>query len=98
VPLDLPKASGPSAVLEIVIREDGELGVDGKKLNGTSELLGIARSATAANPDVRAIVRAEKGARHGMVMSVMDVLKQAGVAKIAFGVPNLAPSSSASAP
>ena len=37
-------------------------------------------------PDVRAVIQADERVSHGTVVHVMDQLKKAGIAKIAFGV------------
>jgi len=38
------------------------------------------------NKDLRAVIRADKTVEHGRVIHVLDLLKQAGIAKIAFAV------------
>ena len=44
----------------------------------------------------RAVIRADRKASHGRVIEVLDVLKRAGVKKIAFAVnPTAAPAASA---
>jgi biopolymer transport protein ExbD len=59
---------------------------DDKAIHDDRALLELAREAVAANPDVRAVIRADASAQHGRVIHVLDLLKQAGLAKIAFGV------------
>ena len=49
------------------------------------------------SPDLRAILRADASVPHGRVIRVLDLLKQAGVTKIAFGVATVAPAPSGSA-
>ena len=49
-------------------------------------MLPLAKEALAKNQDLRAVIRADKTVQHGRVIRVLDLLKQAGVAKIAFGV------------
>ena len=45
-----------------------------------------AQQAHDGNPDVRAVIRADKDVAWGSVVHVLDLLKQGSVAKIAFGV------------
>jgi len=46
----------------------------------------LAKQAKAKNRDVRVVIRADKKVEHGRVIRVLDILKQAGLAKFAFGV------------
>jgi biopolymer transport protein ExbD len=49
------------------------------------------------SPDLRAVIRADASVTHGRVIRVLDLLKQAGISKIAFGVARAEPVSSGSA-
>ena len=60
-------------------------------------LLVRARRACAENPETRAVLRADGRVPHGEVVRVIDQLKRAGIAKIAFAVAPNAPAASASA-
>jgi len=89
LPLDLPKAAQGQEVqlvLEVEIHANEELKADGKVVADTTALIGVAKAAVAKSPDVRAVIRADKDAKHGRVIAVLDALKQAGISKIAFGV------------
>jgi biopolymer transport protein ExbD len=90
VPLDLPKAASGTEVQTIFSIEmypkDDEIVVDSKRLTNDDALLPLAREGHAKNNDLRAVIKADSSVRHGRVMHVLDLLKQAGVAKIAFGV------------
>jgi biopolymer transport protein ExbD len=74
-----------SAVLDIVVFADGKTTADGTVVDDDA-LRAIARVRVTANPDFRAVVRADKDALHGRVVQILDALKQAGVTKIAFAV------------
>jgi len=95
VPLDLPKAATGSDVQTIFSIElypkDDEIVVDSKRIPNDNALLPLAREGHAKNSDLRAVIKADSSVRHGRVMHVLDLLKQAGIAKIAFGVQPIAP-------
>lgn len=90
VPLDLPKAatgtSDVQVVFSIVMAADGRALVDGKAIPNDDAILGLARDASAQHPDMRAVIKADAAVTHGRVIHVLDLLKQAHVNKIAFGV------------
>jgi biopolymer transport protein ExbD len=90
VPLDLPKAatgtSDVQVVFSIVMAADGRALVDGKSIANDDAILQLARDAGQAHPDLRAVIKADAAVTHGRVIHVLDLLKQAHVNKIAFGV------------
>jgi biopolymer transport protein ExbD len=90
VPLDLPKAatgtSEVQVVFSIVMAADGRALVDGKAIPNDDAILQAARDAQAQHPDLRAVIKADAAVTHGRVIHVLDLLKQAKVNKIAFGV------------
>jgi len=105
VPLDLPKAATGSdiqTVFSIVLVADGTTQVDSKFVPSDDTILGMARGAHDKNPDLRAVIKADSAVPHGRVIHVLDLLKQSGVQKIAFGVqpgaPGVAPGTPAPAP
>jgi biopolymer transport protein ExbD len=90
VPLDLPKAatgtSDVQVVFSIILVADGRTVVDGKALASDDAILPLARDAQAQHSDLRAVIKADSVVTHGRVIHVLDLLKQAHVNKIAFGV------------
>jgi biopolymer transport protein ExbD len=90
VPLDLPKAatgtSDVQVVFSIILAADGRTVVDGRPLANDDGILPLARDAQGQHPDLRAVIKADAAVTHGRVIHVLDLLKQAKVAKIAFGV------------
>lgn len=89
MPMDLPKAASGEEVqnlLSVELTVDGKTRVDSMAVNDDEAVSELARQAKAKNADVRAVIRADKKVEHGRVIHVLDLLKQAGVAKIAFGV------------
>jgi biopolymer transport protein ExbD len=90
VPLDLPKAatgtSDVQVVFSIVLAADGRAMVDSQAIPNDDAILPLAREAAAAHSDLRAVIKADAAVTHGRVIHVLDLLKQAKVNKIAFGV------------
>jgi biopolymer transport protein ExbD len=95
VPLDLPKAatgtSDLQVVFSIVLSADGKAVVDSNSIPSDDAILPLARDAQAQHPDLRAVIKADAAVTHGRVIHVLDLLKQAHVNKIAFGVTPIAP-------
>jgi biopolymer transport protein ExbD len=89
VPLDLPKASSGvevQVVFSVVLAADGSTQVDSRPVPNDDAIFPMAREAHAKNAELRAVIKADSAVPHGRVIHVLDILKQAGVAKIAFGV------------
>ena len=94
VPLDLPKAASGSdiqTVFSIVLTADGLTQVDGRTVANDDAIMPLAKGARDKNPELRAVIKADSSVPHGRVIHVLDLLKQAQVAKIAFGVSPVAP-------
>ena len=101
VPLDLPKAATGSDIqttFSVILAADGTTQVDSKTVPGDDTILGLARSAHDKNPELRAVIKADASVTHGRVLHVLDLLKQAQVAKIAFGVQPVAPGAGSATP
>jgi biopolymer transport protein ExbD len=90
LPLDLPKAatgtSDVQTVFSILLAADGRTVVDSAQIANDEAILPLARTAQAAHPELRAVIKADSAVTHGRVIHVLDLLKQAHVSKIAFGV------------
>lgn len=89
MPMDLPKSATGSetqTVFSVDLGSSGETQVDSKRVPSEDAILPLAREAHAKNAELRAVIRADSAVPHGRVIRVMDLLKQAGVAKVAFGV------------
>ncbi len=95
VPLDLPKAatgtSDVQVVFSIVLAADGRTMVDSNPEPNDDAILALARVAQSQHADLRAVIKADAAVTHGRVIHVLDLLKQAHVSKIAFGVSPVAP-------
>lgn len=89
LPMDLPKAATGGEVQQIFslsLRADGTTQVDGVLADRDEVVLGRAREALARHSDLRAVVQADGNVPHSRVMHELDVLRQAGMSRIAFGV------------
>jgi biopolymer transport protein ExbD len=89
MPMDLPRAATGGEVQEIfslALEADGTTHVDGDAVPDDATLLARAKAAQQRNQELRAVVRADGGVPHRRVMHALDVLRQAGVARIAFAV------------
>jgi biopolymer transport protein ExbD len=89
LPMDLPKAATGGEVQQIFslsLRADGSTQIDGDPADKDEVVLARAREALAQNSELRAVVQADGSVPHSRVMHELDVLRQAGLSRIAFGV------------
>lgn len=89
MPMDLPKAASGEEVQNVFSVEltmDGKTRVDSLAVASDDSISELAKQAKGKNKEIRAVIRADKKVEHGRVIRVLDLLKQAGVAKIAFAV------------
>jgi|SRR6185312_4150425 len=89
ISVNLPKAStgdktAPS-ILNIVIGADGKLSLNGAASDETT-VQTKAQDAVAKNPEVQAIISADKETPHGTVVHIIDIVKVAGVKKFAISI------------
>jgi biopolymer transport protein ExbD len=88
LPLDLPAAAKGETVQLVFgldVHANGDIVVDGKKLSDDEAVLALAKESLSKNKDLRAVIRADKTVQHGRIIKILDLLKKAGVTKIAFG-------------
>jgi biopolymer transport protein ExbD len=87
--VNLPKAaSGDATVpskLSIIISADGKLNLDGKSVED-AQVTAAAVDEVKKNPDIQAIISADKDVPHGRVVTVLDLVKSAGVKKFAISI------------
>jgi biopolymer transport protein ExbD len=89
MPMDLPKAASGEelqTVFSVELSADGHTRVDSQGVASDDAISGLAKKAHDKNKDLRAVIRADKKVEHGRVIHVLDLLKRAGIAKIAFAV------------
>lgn len=88
VPLELPKAAKTQevqVVFSVIVPAQGPTLVDGKGAPDEKALLTLARAAIARDPALRAVIHADGAVPHRRVLETLDLLRQAGIAKVAFG-------------
>lgn len=89
IAVNLPKAGAGDPTLpsklNIGIAQDGKLTLDGKPVED-AEIKALAVEELKKNPDVQAIIAADKDVTHGRVVSVLDIVKAAGVKKFAISI------------
>jgi biopolymer transport protein TolR len=86
VAMDLPKAATAGAMqsmLVVSVDEAGRASIDGAPADDATVRSAAAR-AVAGDRELRVVVHASAGARHGAVVHVVDLLRASGVARIAF--------------
>lgn len=94
VPLDLPKAATGSeiqTVFSVILASDGSTQVDSKVVGNDDAIFELAKTAHGKNADLRAVIKADTAVPHGRVIHVLDLLKQAQISKVAFGVSPVPP-------
>lgn len=87
--INLPKAASgedttPSQ-LTVTIAADGKTLLNGKEATD-EEISAFAKNAIATKPDTQAIISADKEVSHGRVITVIDVVKSAGIVKFAITI------------
>lgn len=87
--VNLPKAgsgdnTSPSE-LSISITANGNVSLNGKPTDENA-LSTYSKGLAAKNPDVQAIISADKDVTHGKVVSIIDAIKTAGVKKFAITI------------
>lgn len=87
--VNLPKAASGDATtpskLNIAIASDGRVVLDGKDATD-ADITKAASDEIAKNPDIQAIISADKDVPHGRVVTILDVVKAAGVKKFAISI------------
>ena len=84
---ELPKAASGEEIrttLALTITKDGRLHVNGEPRT-EEEAKALIRTAVRANPDIQAIIAADKAVAHGDWVHLVDIAKLAGVRKFAVG-------------
>ena len=89
IKVDLPKAASGTeqarTTLALTLNKDGSLYLNGEK----SDDAGVTRYIVGElpkNPELQAIIAADKVVPHGAVVHLIDVVKRAGVVKFAINV------------
>ena len=89
IPVRAPKAftADPAAPASqaLVLNDKGEIFFRGRELDKL-ELGRAMREAALLNPDLRVVFSADASVPHGQVVELIDLMRQAGVTRIALGV------------
>ena len=87
--INLPKAATGEATvpskLNITLTADGKINLDGQIVDDT-QVQNMAIDEVKKNPEIQAIIAADKDVPHGRVVSVLDIVKGAGVKKFAISI------------
>ncbi|MGO9829965.1 MAG: ExbD/TolR family protein [Myxococcaceae bacterium] len=89
LPLELPKATMGEAtqvIFSIGLLPDGSTRVNGQPVASDDAILPSVRAEHAAHPELNVVIQADGHVYHERVIHVMDLLSQAGITHIAFGV------------
>ncbi len=89
IKVELPKAanseeSNPSTIAIVITKED-RLYLNGEEIT-PSALVEKIKRAVELNPEVQAIISADKLVYHGNVVNVIDMVKGAGITKFAISI------------
>jgi biopolymer transport protein ExbD len=101
IKVDLPKAASGSeqarTTLALTLTKDGQLYLNGERSDEATVSKQIAADLP-KNPDLQAIIAADKIVPHGSVVHIIDLVKRAGVRKFAINVDSAAAAASLAPP
>ena len=78
-------------MFSVILASDGSTQVDSKVVGNDDAIFELAKAAHGKNADLRAVIKADTAVPHGRVIHVLDLLKQAQISKVAFGVSPVPP-------
>jgi biopolymer transport protein TolR len=89
IQVELPRAAAgsetPARTLAILLTKDGRVYLDGVEVSEAALVQEIERSPD-RRPDMQAMIGADRDARHGAVIRILDLLKSTGITKFAIQV------------
>lgn len=89
IPVELPQAAnvepGKLRSFSLVLREDGSLYMNGKKVDAP-QVYSRLKDGISLNPDLNVIIAADGRVMHKSVVRLIDLVKSAGVRKFALEV------------
>lgn len=88
IPMDLPKASQSEEVqviFSVIVPNTGPILINGIAVTDDQEVLQMAIGARTHDTELRAVINADGNVPHRRVMHVLDLLKRAGMTRVAFG-------------
>jgi len=87
VPLDLPRATQTEVVqmiFSVAVPATGPAVVNGAAVRSDADLMALVRDAHAKDPELRVVISGDGSAHHRRVLHVLDLVKRAGVSRVAF--------------
>ncbi|MCB0420836.1 MAG: biopolymer transporter ExbD [Bdellovibrionales bacterium] len=91
IKINLPKAASSDETVpsqfQLSILPSGEALVNGKSVS-LEELAQFAKDHVQKNPEIQAIIAADKTVSHGRVIELIDTIKSAGISKFAITTDN----------
>ena len=88
--IELPRVASRgesvSSTVEIVISEEGDYHVGERTIVGDDGLNAFLNEARSHGEDVNLVIRADRQARHGAVVHVMDMARELGILRFAINV------------
>ena len=88
MPMDLPHATQAEqlqVVFSVILPVAGPTLVNGETATTDDAVRSLARDAINRDPETRAVINADGAVPHRRVIELLDVLKSAGIAHVAFG-------------
>jgi biopolymer transport protein TolR len=89
IEVDLPRAAHGGepvgTILSVVLTKEGQVYLDGVA-RSEGELVARTKEAVARDADARVVISADKGALHGAVVRVIDLVRGAGATRFAIHV------------
>ncbi len=89
IPVESPKAASGEEVkttLALTLDKTGKLYLNGEEQTDRAAVADYVGKAVESNPEIQAIITADKHVEHGDVMELIDLVKTAGVKKFALTV------------
>lgn len=89
IALDLPRADTGQSSEELFALEllpDGSVRVNGAVVPGDEPLVALAHAALHRNRELRTMIRADGAVPHRQVIHALDLLRKAGISRVAFAV------------
>jgi biopolymer transport protein ExbD len=102
VEVDLPRAANTKdktvqGPVMVTMDKDAKIFLDGIEVP-EAEMLSRMRAAVAKDKEVRAIISADQALNYGKVMGLIDLVKEAGIAKFALNIQKEAKAAAAPSP
>ena len=88
VPLDLPHATQSQeqqVIFSVIVPVDGPMLVNGESVSNDAVVTRLAKETLGKDPETRAVINADGAVAHRRVIHVLDLLKSAGISRVAFG-------------